>query len=793
MNIDMHFVILLSTLVVIIESYALFMQYRSIKIIDKSNFFWWTLSSFFYLFAFVTGYLRNISSLGYIAIVLNNFLSVSAITSSYIGTIKYYKEYEVKKWHFFYVGIATVIATIFTYFNYNLQIRSINSSLFIGIMAILTARAIYKNCDFRNNFSKLLFRAFFLYGLFYLFRAFVYFKDSDSGLFSSSGIQVTTSIVFLLFSIIYTFSYILMLNYKLTSKTIEDKENLEVIFNTSPEIFMITRRSDGKIVLINNAFLRILGYSQEDILGKKILDLEIWNSVEERKEYSENVENIDNFEIGMRKKNKEVVTCLLSANIISIAGEEHIISILRDIDTRKKLEKKLLESENFLSDIIENNPALIYAKDLEGKYRLVNKKWEDLIGKKSEEVIGRKDLEIFEEISANIAIEVDSIVMNEMTSIEQEEKLIIANDTKYFLSTKFPIKDKDDKISGICGISIEITKQKDYEEKIEKLVEQLEIEKEYAQLNSITDGLTRISNRRHFDDFLRKEFYSMKRTGLPLSVVIIDIDFFKKYNDTYGHQSGDECLKKVAETLKKTIQRETDLVARYGGEEFVIVLPNTEQSGALLIAEKVREAVEELNIAHESSLVSNYVTISLGVATGYRENLSYPEQVITFADEALYRAKEEGRNRIRVSESLNKIENKSNLVKLSWNRADECGNDIIDSEHKKLIHDGNKLISAMIDKKGEPVCRALLFDLIEDIKDHFESEEKVFLETKYPYIENHIISHKNLLKKAEELISKSNQGKLNLGDVVSFVIYEVVAQHLAIEDKGYFPYVHSIG
>ena len=99
---------------------------------------------------------------------------------------------------------------------------------------------------------------------------------------------------------------------------------------------------------------------------------------------------------------------------------------------------------------------------------LVNKKWEDLIGKKSEEVIGRKDLEIFEEIYANIAIEVDSIVMNEMTSIEQEEKLIIANDTKYFLSSKFPIKDKDDKISGICGISIEITKQKDYEEKIEK-------------------------------------------------------------------------------------------------------------------------------------------------------------------------------------------------------------------------------------------------------------------------------------------------------------------------------------
>lgn len=790
MNIDMRFIILLSTLVVIIETYVLFMQYKNIKIIDKSNFFWWTLSSFFYLFAFITGYLRGITNFGYISIVLNNFFSIGAITCTYIGTVKYYKEYQLKKWHLFYVGVPTIIATIFTYVKFDLQIRSINSSLFIGIMAILSALVIYKNCDFKNSFSKLLFKSFLVYGSFYCFRAWVYLNNSDSGLFSSSRIQIATSIVFLLFSIIYTFTYVLMLNYKLTSKTIEDKENLEVILNTSPEIFMITRKNDGKIVFTNRAFFKILGYSQEDISGKTTLDLGIWKNLDERKEFFKDIENIEDHEIDMVNKNKTFVTCLLSTNNINIGGEDHILGVLKDISNRKKIENKLIESENFLSDIIENNPALIFAKDLEGRYKLVNKKWEDLIGLKSEEVIGKNDLELYGEDSAKTFILEDIHVTKQNVPVEMEENLLVNNCAKYFLTTKFPIKDKDTNISGICGISLEITKQKETEQKIKELAEQLEIEKEYAKLNSITDGLTRINNRRYFDDVLRKEFYSMKRTGLPLSMILIDIDFFKKYNDRYGHQGGDDCLKKVAETIKTVAQRGTDIPARYGGEEFAIILPNTDENGARILAEKVRQEVENLNVTHEDSAVAKCVTISLGVATGNKENLSFPEQIISFADEALYKAKEEGRNRVVLSDSLAKIENSANLVKLSWNRSDECGNYIIDSEHEKLIDDGNKLISAMIDKKSKAVCESLLSELLEDIKSHFENEENIFSKTKYPYIENHIFSHKILLEKAEQLRKKSNDGDLNLGEVVSFIIYEVIAQHLAIEDKGYFPYVH---
>ena len=120
---------------------------------------------------------------------------------------------------------------------------------------------------------------------------------------------------------------------------------------------------------------------------------------------------------------------------------------------------------------------------------------------------------------------------------------------------------------------MEITEQKKAEERIKDLLEQLEIEKKYAQMNSVTDGLTRINNRRYFDDILRREFYNLKRNGLPLSMILMDIDYFKKYNDSYGHQGGDECLKSVAQAVKNSIHRETDTVARYGGEEFAVILP----------------------------------------------------------------------------------------------------------------------------------------------------------------------------------------------------------------------------
>jgi diguanylate cyclase (GGDEF)-like protein len=171
---------------------------------------------------------------------------------------------------------------------------------------------------------------------------------------------------------------------------------------------------------------------------------------------------------------------------------------------------------------------------------------------------------------------------------------------------------------------------------------------ELIRNQAVTDDLTGIPNRRNFLERIRTEFNRSRRNKYPLSVIMIDIDHFKSYNDTYGHERGDECLKKVALAIQTTLKRPSDFCARYGGEEFIIVLPDTTQEGAMYIAEEVRTAVKNLEIEHEKSLPTGIVSISLGVATA-DNNLSIScEDLIRQSDKALYLAKDKGRNRVEV-------------------------------------------------------------------------------------------------------------------------------------------------
>ena len=165
---------------------------------------------------------------------------------------------------------------------------------------------------------------------------------------------------------------------------------------------------------------------------------------------------------------------------------------------------------------------------------------------------------------------------------------------------------------------------------------------------AIRDGLTGLVNRRYFDVKFGEETRRACRDQLPLSLLMIDVDYFKLYNDTQGHQKGDECLRAIADRICETLWRETDFAARYGGEEFAVVMPNTPLSGAMLIAERLRNAVEELHIEHAASLAANCVTLSFGGVVGRSRDLE-PEWLIASADAALYRAKRDGRNRAVVS------------------------------------------------------------------------------------------------------------------------------------------------
>lgn len=167
---------------------------------------------------------------------------------------------------------------------------------------------------------------------------------------------------------------------------------------------------------------------------------------------------------------------------------------------------------------------------------------------------------------------------------------------------------------------------------------------------STRDGLTGIANRRHFDEFLAKEWNRAVRSGNYLSLILCDIDYFKSFNDRYGHQQGDRCLQYISNVLEEHTRREGDIAARYGGEEFVIVLSDTTLENAKIYAEKVKTAIETLAIPHESSAVANIVTISMGISSIVPTQDIYSSSLISEADMLLYHAKAKGRNRIEAAE-----------------------------------------------------------------------------------------------------------------------------------------------
>ncbi|MCT7538198.1 GGDEF domain-containing response regulator [Aliarcobacter butzleri] len=178
----------------------------------------------------------------------------------------------------------------------------------------------------------------------------------------------------------------------------------------------------------------------------------------------------------------------------------------------------------------------------------------------------------------------------------------------------------------------------------------LKIKNDMLEKLSMYDGLTNIRNRRYFDETFEKTFNEIKRDKKSLAVLMIDIDFFKPYNDNYGHGQGDETLRKVAKALEKTIKRASDFVARYGGEEFVILLKDINKDGVEAVANNLLNAVRELKITHEFSKIENYVTVSIGVSYYNSSSDITKLELLLKADETLYSVKNSGRNNFAILE-----------------------------------------------------------------------------------------------------------------------------------------------
>ncbi|GAM61099.1 hypothetical protein JCM19232_4041 [Vibrio ishigakensis] len=227
------------------------------------------------------------------------------------------------------------------------------------------------------------------------------------------------------------------------------------------------------------------------------------------------------------------------------------------------------------------------------------------------------------------------VVLAPISKLKETASSITENQN-YRQRTSIETKDE------IGGLSLQLNNMLDaIETREEKLQEAM---RELKHL-SVTDSLTKIPNRLRFDSASRTEWRRMSRDRMPLSIIMCDVDYFKQYNDYYGHIGGDDCLVTIANALAKSVARPADLVARYGGEEFVLLLPNTDIKGAEFIAEKVMNKIAELNIAHSKSDVADHVTVSMGISSVIPNSGKSLRQLLTHADDALYEAKLTGRNR----------------------------------------------------------------------------------------------------------------------------------------------------
>lgn len=320
----------------------------------------------------------------------------------------------------------------------------------------------------------------------------------------------------------------------------------------------------------------------------------------------------------------------------------------------------------------------------------------------------------------------------------------------------------------------------------------LEESNRLLEMLSGTDALTGLANRRRFDAVLDQEFARHTRSGADLSLLLLDIDHFKAFNDSYGHVKGDDCLRKIAQAIGGCVVRAADLPARYGGEEFACILPETDLSGAAAIAEKTRRAIIALGIPHDSSPTSTCVTASIGVVTAACGPGTTTSDIIVLADNMLYKAKSSGRNRVEIDAYFNERkllagEGHNNPVQLAWKDTFCSGNSVIDRQHQALFSTANELLDAILAERPNSEISGSVSLLLDDIAQHFQDEEAILESLCFPELEQHRQEHEQLLREGRELLLSLDQEPTAKGNVFKFLVYEVVLQHMLSADREFFP------
>ena len=323
----------------------------------------------------------------------------------------------------------------------------------------------------------------------------------------------------------------------------------------------------------------------------------------------------------------------------------------RETIEREQAEQAWQESQRFIQGIIDASTNILYVDNFVDGSNIYISRWiMNVLGYEAYEVqkLGPQYLEklVHADEKALMMTERKKLsAINDGEVVENEYRFRHRQGNWRWLLCRETVfqRDKDGQPTQVFGTATDITKRKHAEVALK------EFNRELERLASM-DGLTQVANRRSFDSYLAQEWQNVGLGRSSLSLILCDIDYFKSFNDTYGHQAGDVCLRRVAQAIERAVKRSTDLVARYGGEEFAVVLPNTSSEGVEQVAKEIQKEIQQLDIPHSQSEVSKCITLSLGIAVVSSTESRHPGMLVAAADQGLYQAKYEGRDRYCLGE-----------------------------------------------------------------------------------------------------------------------------------------------
>lgn len=334
---------------------------------------------------------------------------------------------------------------------------------------------------------------------------------------------------------------------------------------------------------------------------------------------------------------------------LSISLDRHRRQLKRETIEREQAEQAWQESQRFIQGIIDASTNILYVDSFaDGSNFYMNRWIQNVLGYEPDDIkkLGTRYLEqlVHPDEKAHMTAErIKLTTIKDGEVVENEYRLRHLHGHWRWLLCRETVfqRDANGHPTQVFGTATDITKRKHAEVALKEFNQELE------RLANM-DGLTQVANRRSFDQYLAQEWKTVGIGRFSLSLILCDIDYFKNYNDTYGHQAGDVCLQQVAQAIERAVKRGTDLVARYGGEEFAIVLPNTTAAGLERVALEIQREIKQLEIAHSHSEVSDWITLSLGLAVVSSTQHIHPDKLVAAADRGLYQAKYEGRDRFCV-------------------------------------------------------------------------------------------------------------------------------------------------